>query len=1386
MAANLNIPQQMGMPPQQQRRNGIPSQLTAIVYQQLVANTPVVSGWRAGVQFPERMGKTVNLITNIILANPGIDWQKAVQAGLDFERKAFLDMPDRIMYDKQMNTKISEQFVKRQVNGQNLRNDLNNHQIAHAQQQALQQQVAVQQQQQQQQQQMLMAAQNPMLQAQLRAFGQNQGFQHMQHPMQGTPISQPQQMGVPMAPNTGGMQMAPNQQPMQMNMNAMRPNGNMQHIDLSKLSDADRMKVNEFAQRLYMNTDENTKRSMLASVQSRMSPQTIHSLQRQGKDLVMHMFQVQALNVLTNKAQTMRAQMPGQDVNQAQQRMQLQQKAMASGVMNPGMMNVSGSGQPGGLGGGPTGPAAGQSGQYPFSTNMETIMNEQKAGMLAQEAGQVVVPASSGQPGRNATPQPQGSAPGGAGGGMSGQNRPGAQQGQNQGQHGSQMPQQFNMPMGMDAVQANAQNQQRGGVGPKQMQAQQGAGLGHSPGMGTMSTPMARQPTGQGDSSAQQHQHQQPQTPQQQQQQLAQGGPYNGQMDPRFGQRPSMSVPANLGPAYQNMLNSMTPEQRDKLSSFPPDKLNELMARWVQGQQQQHNLRTGKLPTATGQAQLQTSRQGQMGTAQPNNQAGGAPGQFGVGQQMPGVPSNMALLQQQRQMMRPQAIDNMDLPTQVTSRFALPPDVKKWCDLKAWIAQNNIPEGAKNQLLNLQMMQFRQIMDKKNALQQAQLAQQRTIPTGMPAGAPGAPAMKAGVANGATGPQSGGLDQSGGPSGAVGPNAKKLQMNRQVVNNRKRPSSDEVTDSEPSNAPTQRSVVAAPSVQQQQQQLQQQRLKKDEVWKKILETADPLVKVGKQLGRFYMATRDEVRTHRFFRTRYRISQQFSNPETLSGRRPNFSITVDEIESHRNLLIEMGREAMNHVRKAQASLEALNQHIGQKMSQMPQSQSQMPGIPPAGQAADVSIIGASSTQTVPAPLNQANLEENNRVLNKMQNRTNSKSGMPPAAPTTAQPPFSLHATSPHGQPAYIGKPAVTQENLHLPASKRRKTGGQATAASPATTHTPAATTPSQKVPSPDARRHGADATKAQAQPSMTPQHPSKPLLYCTEADCDTKTTGFATEEARRVHIEEEHTKPNANPMKFVTEALTDAFGLDADGKAKGASASAANGAAAASTTMAALAPRQGPAPATPMSRVASMNRQASAASGVGKGASGGLAGGMSGKTGSRGDASTLKVSDGQLSTGAEGDAQLPIQVEDPWDLAMIDPHELSNAFSFTADTVANGAIADFSIYLNSLTPNDTPESKADSGWSSEPTSDISESIQVDNGLDLFTAGDGTIMPSMLDSMPRYSMQPSDENDAADFAQMYLGDAPGICPLDTDMTEMFSKSSIELDPDLYQFR
>ncbi len=76
---------------------------------------------------------------------------------------------------------------------------------------------------------------------------------------------------------------------------------------------------------------------------------------------------------------------------------------------------------------------------------------------------------------------------------------------------------------------------------------------------------------------------------------------------------------------------------------------------------------------------------------------------------------------------------------------------------------------------------------------------------------------------------------------------------------------------------------------------------------------------------------------------------------------------------------------------------------------------------------------------PAPFNLANLEENTRALEKI-SQSNSKSGQPTTAPTSAQPSFSPRAASPHIVPTYAGRATIMQEDLQLPpAGKRRKTG-----------------------------------------------------------------------------------------------------------------------------------------------------------------------------------------------------------------------------------------------------------------------------------------------------------------------------------------------------------
>jgi len=109
---------------------------------------------------------------------------------------------------------------------------------------------------------------------------------------------------------------------------------------------------------------------------------------------------------------------------------------------------------------------------------------------------------------------------------------------------------------------------------------------------------------------------------------------------------------------------------------------------------------------------------------------------------------------------------------------------------------------------------------------------------------------------------------------------------------------------------------------------------------------------------------------------------------------------------------------------------------------------------------------------PTPLNAANLQQQQQQLNKLHQRTNSRSSHTPAAPTSAQPPFQFGATSPHGTPAYGGKNTLKQEDLHIPARKKQK---QNSTPVPGQT-TPGSTSSPQviKALSPDIKRQQHDA------------------------------------------------------------------------------------------------------------------------------------------------------------------------------------------------------------------------------------------------------------------------------------------------------------------------
>lgn len=299
-----------------------------------------------------------------------------------------------------------------------------------------------------------------------------------------------------------------------------------------------------------------------------------------------------------------------------------------------------------------------------------------------------------------------------------------------------------------------------------------------------------------------------------------------------------------------------------------------------------------------------------------------------------------------------------------------------------------------------------------------------------------------------------------------------------------------------------------------------------------------------------------------------------------------------------------------------------------------------------------------------PPQQAPKAENMRRNSSAQanQKGGNKSGQTPVAPTSTQPPFPFGASSPHGNPNYIGKPK--EMTLQIPpARKKQKVKGD----------TPKGATPSPQIskkPSPEMRR------------ASEPQ-----VIICKEPECELSLIGFQSEQDLQQHIQDEHTKPREDPLKFVQENLALALGLEPDGTAK--KDAAADGAPAMSATES----KQGQTPAnmaanTPMSTEGAMNRSAS---NMGKT--------LNVKAGAK-TGGTPKPSDAKMVEPAAPAAE-------PW-MNSIDPQTLLNNLGL--DKGFNPTLTDLTQY-RSGTPNDTPESAKDSG-ASEPNSDVSEGVSLE--------------------------------------------------------------------------
>jgi hypothetical protein len=406
--------------------------------------------------------------------------------------------------------------------------------------------------------------------------------------------------------------------------------------------------------------------------------------------------------------------------------------------------------------------------------------------------------------------------------------------------------------------------------------------------------------------------------------------------------------------------------------------------------------------------------------------------------------------------------------------------------------------------------------------------------------------------------------------------------------------------------------------------------------------------------------------------RLRLIKQHVDGEKMETMKDAFSIRSAELDQARAMLESMAKDLAASVTG------------GRHMKPGSQAQAQQPG---SSQAQQLSLQQQHQQQQLqsqqaqqknqpaqPAPLNAANLEKNAQALNKMnQQKQTGKAGQVPPAPTTTQPPFPFGAaTSPDGNPTYMSKPKDL--NLQLPPARKKQKLASGQHSGPSSQ----GATPSPQIAknaSPDIHR---------------PQGPPKPVFLCAEPDCEMSAFGFPSKQALQHHVDEEHTKPKEDPVKFLQENLALALGLELDGTIK-KEQKPADGDQAMSLSTSKQGQPSGNVASTPMSLDGtSMKRSASA-----------MSKGQDAKAGVKLDAAA-KAGDGKQINGAAMPATM-----DPWANSTIDPQTLLQNLGF--ENGLPNIVNEANMY-RSFTPKDTPESSKDGA--SEPNSDISEGAALD--------------------------------------------------------------------------
>ncbi|CCU80354.1 hypothetical protein BGHDH14_bgh01920 [Blumeria hordei DH14] len=396
-----NFQQHMSVPgqltPQQQQANSQAVQIQQCIYSALQSQPAVLSGWQVSLLINERLGLIFNIIGNLRLASqrhPGtaVTIQRMIEIALKFERECFINASTKEGYKLEIQNKLEHLQEKRSQQQINL--------------QGIHQQHA-------QAQQMLMSPNGMMGQRSMQTQPGQPMFSHLQHSAQAQAsisgqTSQLNQMGM-QGPNKGQAQNSPfqimqqqrqqqqqqqqqiQQQQIQQQQRQLQQQQQQQHqaniagrIGHKNFTPQENAILSELTTRIAGQTSEDDKNEIRSRLQSTMDPVKMQRCQSKGLDPLMVWFRQRAIEKLqSNRNQLLQQhqlQMSQQPQNVSTNTNILQQRTMQSNPISAStpIINLTDS----------------SSDFSSFLGNSDGPVQQQQQGVTSKTESQVAVPTS--------------------------------------------------------------------------------------------------------------------------------------------------------------------------------------------------------------------------------------------------------------------------------------------------------------------------------------------------------------------------------------------------------------------------------------------------------------------------------------------------------------------------------------------------------------------------------------------------------------------------------------------------------------------------------------------------------------------------------------------------------------------------------------------------------------------------------------------------------------------------------------------------------------------------------------------------------------------------------------------------------------------------------